>query len=79
MGACYWRAKGAHPIMPQYRIYYVGSDGHFSTAENIECADDQAAIRKARHAVNGQDIELCELGRFVARFSAPTINKQRHQ
>jgi hypothetical protein len=29
--------------MPQYRLYTVGSDGHFVGAENLECPDDQEA------------------------------------
>jgi len=32
--------------MPQYRIYYVGLEGRFSHAEEIECDGDQAAIEK---------------------------------
>jgi hypothetical protein len=55
--------------MPHYRVYYVGRDGHFSGAENIECADDQAAIQTARQLVNGQDAELWQQSRFVGRLS----------
>ncbi len=39
--------------MPEYRIYTVGSDGHFIDGKNIECADDQEAIRIAQQAVDG--------------------------
>ncbi len=34
--------------MPEYRIYTVGGDGHFIDGKNIECADDQEAIRIAQ-------------------------------
>ena len=57
--------------MRHYRIYRVGADGHFASADNIECADDEAAIQRAQQAVDGQDIELWEQGRFVARFRKP--------
>ena len=36
--------------MREYRIYYVERDGRFSSAENVECADDGEAIHKARQA-----------------------------
>lgn len=55
--------------MSEYRIYTIGRDGHFSNAENIECADDHEAIAKARRAIDGRDVELWQLGRFIARFS----------
>ena len=54
--------------MLEYRIYYVGRDGRFSSAENIECADDQEAIHKAKQAVNGQGIELWEHSRLITRI-----------
>ena len=34
--------------MPSYQIYTVGSDGRFIAVEELECADDQEAIKKAR-------------------------------
>ena len=54
--------------VPQYRIYYIALDGHFSSVENIECADDQAAIQTARQAVNGQSVELWQSDRFLVRL-----------
>jgi hypothetical protein len=33
--------------MPNYHIYAVGSDGRFVAVEELECADDQEAIKKA--------------------------------
>jgi len=55
--------------MPDYRVYTIGRDGHFSDALDIVCADDQEAIEKARQAVDGRDVELWRQGRFIARFS----------
>ena len=57
--------------MCEYRIYYVGRDGRFSSAENVECADDREAIHKARQSVNGQGVELWEHSRFIARIQEP--------
>jgi hypothetical protein len=54
--------------MYPYRIYFVGSDGLFSGAQFLECADDQEAIQKARQLVDGHDVELWNGERFVARF-----------
>jgi hypothetical protein len=54
--------------MVHYRIYRVGSDGHFLDAQDIECVDDEEAIQKAKQAVDGHDIELWQRGRFVIRF-----------
>jgi hypothetical protein len=55
--------------MSEYRIYTIGRDGRFSNAVNIECADDHEAIEKTRQAIDGRDVELWQLGRFIARFS----------
>lgn len=30
-----------------YRMYWMGADGHYTGAEDIECASDQEAITKA--------------------------------
>jgi hypothetical protein len=54
--------------MPHYRIYYLGARGHFASAENVECADDQGAIEKARQAATSQSVELWEHDRFIVRL-----------
>jgi hypothetical protein len=54
--------------LPTYRIYTIGRYGHFSSAEDIECADDQEAVQKAQQAVCVCDIELWEQRRFIARL-----------
>jgi hypothetical protein len=54
--------------MQRYRIYTVGSDGLFSSAQFLECVDEQEAIQKARQFVDGHDVELWDGDRFVARF-----------
>ena len=54
--------------MIHYRIYKVGSDGHFLDAQDIECIGDEEAIVTAKKAVDRHDIELWQQGRFVTRF-----------
>ena len=59
--------------MRHYRVYLLGHDGRFIAAKNIECVGDQEAMEKTQRAVNGQDIELWESGRFVARFKGADL------
>jgi hypothetical protein len=40
---------------------------------DIECADDQEAIKEAQQIVNGRDVELWELGRFISRLTPDDI------
>jgi hypothetical protein len=54
--------------MPDYRIYIVDGGGHFVGVQDLECADDQEAIRKSEQAANGRNVELWERGRFIARY-----------
>jgi hypothetical protein len=52
----------------EYRAYFVGRDGHFNGFEPIVCADDSAAIEKARRLVNRHGIELWSGARLVVRL-----------
>ena len=61
--------------MPAFRIYLVGRDGHFQSAKDIECADDQEAIQNAQQLVDGHDVELWERGRFITRLASKQIEK----
>ncbi len=54
--------------MPGYRIYTVGPDGRCLVGEDIECPDDQEAIKKAAQAAKNSGIELWERGRCVVRL-----------
>jgi hypothetical protein len=51
--------------MDRYRIYFVGSDGLFSGAQLLECADDQEAIQTAQQLVDGHDVELGRESAFL--------------
>jgi hypothetical protein len=54
--------------MPEYRVYIVGSDGHFFSSQGLECANDDEATEKAKQLVDGHDIELWQRDRKIARF-----------
>ncbi len=54
--------------MPAYRVYLFGNDGHIAKAENIECADDEDATQRAKQFIDGCDVELWQLNRFIAKF-----------
>ena len=55
--------------MPDYRVYMVGSDGHFVNVVPLECADDEEAKTKAEQLVDGHDIELWQRDRKIAMFA----------
>ena len=54
--------------MPEYRAYTVGVDGHFIGFEPIVCADDAAAVEKAKRLVDGHDVELWSGPRLIIRL-----------
>jgi hypothetical protein len=59
--------KGA--AMPEYRIFTIGPDGHFTGVPKIaEFVDDKEVVEKAMRTANGADIEIWNLGRLVVRL-----------
>jgi len=58
--------------MSEYRIYVIGSDGHFIEAIQLDCSDDKAAIESAKQFVNGHDIELWQRDRKIEAFKRTT-------
>jgi hypothetical protein len=54
--------------MPQYRAYFIGSDGEFQNSVPLECADDAAALKKAEQLVGGHHVELWQYTRKIATF-----------
>jgi hypothetical protein len=55
--------------MPEYRVYIIGSDGHFRDSVALECADDSEATEKAKQLVDGHDVELWQRDRKIATFA----------
>jgi hypothetical protein len=54
--------------MADYRAYAVWPDGSFVGFEMLICADDEAAIGRARLLAEGSAIELWTGERFVTRL-----------
>jgi len=42
--------------MSDYRVYVIGSDGHFIEAIQLNCQDDTAAIESAKQFIDGSGI-----------------------
>jgi hypothetical protein len=51
--------------MADYRVYFVGSDGHFKSAADIEAPDDQAAIARAKALADGRQVQVWARDRYV--------------
>jgi hypothetical protein len=56
--------------MPYYRAYIIGRDGHFQKAIDLDCSDDEAAMKSAKQLVNGFDVELWQRDGRIAKFEA---------
>ena len=54
--------------MVDYRVYVIGSDGHFVRAIQLDCPDDNAAIESAKQLIDGHDIELWQRDRRIVKF-----------
>ncbi len=53
-----------------YRIYFVGADGHFINREDVDAESDKAAIAAARALSKGQAIEVWQRDRLVTKVDA---------
>jgi hypothetical protein len=54
--------------MTDYRVYVIGTDGHFVRAIQLDCPNDRAAIESAKQFINGHDIELWQRDRIITKF-----------
>ena len=50
-----------------YRVYFVGTDGHFINREDISAESDEAAVAQAHSLARGQAIEVWQGNRMVTR------------
>ncbi|EIG57000.1 hypothetical protein Bra1253DRAFT_01638 [Bradyrhizobium sp. WSM1253] len=55
-------------LMPEYRAYILGSDGHIQLRLELDCADEPTASERAKQLVNRQDVELWEGARKIATY-----------
>jgi hypothetical protein len=56
--------------MQHYRVYFIGQDGRFLKTIDLSCADDGAAIESAKQLIDGNDLELWQRDRRIARFDS---------
>ena len=54
--------------MPNYRVYFIGPDGHFINFKPLICAGDDEALAEAKELVDGHDIELWSGPKFIIRL-----------
>jgi hypothetical protein len=54
--------------MTDYRVYFIGNDGHFVRAIQLDCPNDNAAIESAKQFIDGFDLELWQRDRRIAAF-----------
>jgi hypothetical protein len=53
----------------EYRVYFIGGDGHFVKFEGLSCPDDAEAIEQARRLVGSEELELWSGDRFIVRLT----------
>ncbi len=51
--------------MSSYRLYFIGRDGRFEKAVQMEHPDDESAIAEAKTLAEGRPVELWNLDRRV--------------
>ena len=56
--------------MTVYRAHIVGLHGRSIGVVQLDCIDDESAIRSARLLVDSHDVELWQMDRPVARLDA---------
>jgi hypothetical protein len=57
-------------VMAEYRVYTVGTDGHFVNFRGFVCGNDEDALVWARQWVDGASVEVWSRDRFVARLES---------
>jgi len=55
--------------LPDYRLYRLDGAGKISTAEWIDAADDDYAVRKAHERVDGDIWEVWDRDRLIAKIT----------
>jgi hypothetical protein len=56
--------------MPDYRLYFLGLDGHFRKAEPILAANDIDAMKATREFTDGSELKLWEGNRKIVAFGS---------
>lgn len=63
--------------MEGYRAYILDPDGHVQDRIDLICEDEAEAIRLAQQLLDGLDVELWQLARKIATFTAPSVHDCR--
>ena len=73
------RSPGA-TVMPEYRAYIIGSDGHFRDAIAMNCDSDEAAGQRADNLARAEavEVELWQSARKVATFKRQCVTHEVH-
>jgi hypothetical protein len=58
--------------VPVYHAYIVGLHDRFIGVVQMDCVDDNLAIKSAMRLVDSHNVELWQMDRPVARFDAPS-------
>ena len=61
--------------MAIYRAYLVDGAGHIGLPLTFESGDDDAAIERAKHYVDGCDVDVWHHDRLVARIEAGAVKR----
>jgi hypothetical protein len=72
-----WPASAT--LMPDYRAYLVGADGHFVGFEPLVCANDGEAVKRAERLTDRHPVELWSGATLVVRLSGPQIGAVTHE
>ena len=59
--------------MQEYRAYIMGPEGDVQVRIDIRCDGEAEAIRLAKLLVDGHDVELWQLDRKIATFTAVSL------
>ena len=62
--------------MADYRVYFVGGDGHFKNVADLDCANDEAAVERAAEIAKGGEVQIWRRDRRVAILNAASDGPQ---
>jgi len=69
------RLAGAD-VMPEYRLYTVGDDGHITGFEPLISANDEEAVAKAKDLAQRHGVELWSGPRMVSSMPARAVTHE---
>jgi hypothetical protein len=55
--------------MPDFRVYFIGDDGHIQGVRELANMTEAEAIEQAKQLLDGHDLEVWEGERAVANLS----------